>query len=236
MRPSLVLLPGMDGTGELFAPFLAALGSEFQSTIVGYLTDEVLSYVELTTLARASLPQDRPFVLLAESFSGPIAVLLAAAKPSGLVGLILCASFVRNPRPALGRLAVLFRSLSTNRLPKRLLRTLLLGSSAARHVRDDLDRVLKKVQPRVLADRLRSIVDIDVTDELKQINLTCLYLRASNDRLVPPASSLPFESLVPRWRMHELSGPHLLLQVAPMAAAREVRDFIQHLAMDEKGP
>jgi pimeloyl-ACP methyl ester carboxylesterase len=236
MLPTLVLLPGMDGTGDLFAPFCAALGDECETIIVRYPPNEILGYGELTTLTRSWLPGDKPFVLLAESFSGPVAVLLAAAKPRGLVGLILCASFVRNPRPALGRLAVFFRSLSTNRLPKGMLHSLLLGSSAANHVRDDLDRALKKVQPNVLADRLRSIVDIDVTDELKSINLTCLYLRASNDRLVPPTSSLPFESLVPRWRMRELSGPHLLLQVAPMAAAREVRDFIQHLAMDEKSP
>src|SRR5690349_19305847 len=32
----LVLLPGMDGTGELFAPFLSALGSSWESLVFRY--------------------------------------------------------------------------------------------------------------------------------------------------------------------------------------------------------
>jgi len=92
----------MDGTGDLFAPFCAALGDEYETIIVRYPPNEILGYGELTALAQSCLPGDRPFVLLAESFSGPVAITLAAEKRNGLAGLILCASFARNPRPFLG--------------------------------------------------------------------------------------------------------------------------------------
>jgi hypothetical protein len=65
MPPTLVLLPGMDGTGELFSPFLASLGSDFETLIVRYPTNEVLSLAELTALAQSKLPADKRFVLLA---------------------------------------------------------------------------------------------------------------------------------------------------------------------------
>ena len=40
-------------------------------------------------------------VLIAESFSGPLAIRFAAANPDRVRALILCASFIRLPKPPL---------------------------------------------------------------------------------------------------------------------------------------
>jgi hypothetical protein len=48
---TLVLLPGMDGTGQLFAPFLTALGHGVDVKVVRYPTKEPLSYAELESVA-----------------------------------------------------------------------------------------------------------------------------------------------------------------------------------------
>jgi hypothetical protein len=45
--PSLVLLPGLDGTGKLFSEFVRAMGSEIDAQIVAYPKDEPLGYAEL---------------------------------------------------------------------------------------------------------------------------------------------------------------------------------------------
>src|SRR6476660_4945010 len=52
---SLVLLPGMDGTGALFAPFIAALGSDTSGTVVDYPTDQALGYAALEALVRSQV-------------------------------------------------------------------------------------------------------------------------------------------------------------------------------------
>src|SRR5688572_28354175 len=96
---TLVLLPRMDGTGELFAPFVAALGPDQSVVVVRYPTDRTHCYAELEPIARAALPIDQPFVLLGESFSGPVAISIAAAPPHQLKGLVLCCTFARNPYP-----------------------------------------------------------------------------------------------------------------------------------------
>jgi len=74
---TLVLLPGMDGTGELFSKFIETLAPGTESIVVRYPTTGALGYAELERIARSKLPTDRPFVILAESFSGPIGILLA---------------------------------------------------------------------------------------------------------------------------------------------------------------
>ena len=97
--PGLVLLPGMDGTGALFERLVECLGDRLVTTVVRYPGDQFLDYDQLAALVSRSLPEDRPFVILGESFSGPVAIKLAASRPDGLKGFILGASFVRNPWP-----------------------------------------------------------------------------------------------------------------------------------------
>ena len=104
---TLVLLPGMDGTGELFAPFVAALGPDQAVTVVRYPAEPALGYAELESFARAALPADRPFVLVGESFSGPIAIRIAADPPPNLVGVVLSTTFARAPLPGPSVLALL---------------------------------------------------------------------------------------------------------------------------------
>src|SRR4051812_32963307 len=99
MTVSLVLLPGLDGTGSLFQSLLRELPADVEPIVLSYPARDVLDYSALTQLVLRSLPTARPFVLLGESFSGPVAVLTAAAQPKGLLGVILCASFVSAPRP-----------------------------------------------------------------------------------------------------------------------------------------
>ncbi len=95
--PVLVLLPGLDGTGKLFAEFLKALDSSIGTLVVTYPKDVPMNYDQLEALVTAALPTDRPFVLLGESFSGPLAIRIAARRPEFLVGLVLCVTFARNP-------------------------------------------------------------------------------------------------------------------------------------------
>ena len=95
---TVVLLPGMDGTGQLFAPFLAELPSSWRSQVVTYPTDSPLDYAELAPRVRAACPSTGEFLVVAESFSGPLAILLAASNPPGLTGVVLVASFARSCR------------------------------------------------------------------------------------------------------------------------------------------
>ena len=105
MTKRLVLLPGLDGTGQLFAEFLAALPDSFTATVVSYPTNKLFPYSELRTFVSAAVPKTEPFVLLAESFSTPLAVEFAASNPPNLTALVICAGFVFKPIAAWSPLA-----------------------------------------------------------------------------------------------------------------------------------
>src|ERR1700677_2682366 len=97
METALVLLPGLDGTGIQFRPLLPHLPKEIRPIVLSYPPDQALGYADLLPRVLSALPKDVPFVLLGESFSGPLAIMAAATRPSGLVVLILCATYIRNP-------------------------------------------------------------------------------------------------------------------------------------------
>lgn len=229
MLPTIVLLPGMDGTGEFFQPFLSAAKDRFTTFVVRYPTDRPLAYSLLASFVNSHLPKDVPFVLLAESFSGPVAISLAAGKPDGLVGLILCATFAQNPRPRLRCLAPVLGHIPLRRLPDLVVSHLFLGRFATPALVAEFKRILAKVDDAVLHQRLRALLDVDVTDELKRINIPSLYIAAKEDRLVPSRAKKPFQQLSPKWQITEITGPHLLMQSVPRDVVTAVQKFLEPL-------
>jgi pimeloyl-[acyl-carrier protein] methyl ester esterase len=51
----LVLLPGLDGTGELFASFIDALDG-FATQVIAYPPDRAMTYAEHESFVRDKLP------------------------------------------------------------------------------------------------------------------------------------------------------------------------------------
>ncbi len=227
--PTLVLLPGMDGTGELFAPFLEALGDQFKTQVVRYPTDQELGYEELLTLARSALPIDEPYVVLGESFSGPIAISLAAEASPLLRGVVLCCTFARNPHPAFSPFKNLLALVPFHWSPSIALSWALLGSFGSAALRGSIAGAVRRVAPRVLRARLRSVASVDVSDMLATVTVPCLYLRASQDRLVPASASVHIQCVLPPVSMVQINAPHCLLQAAPAEAARIVSLFVREV-------
>src|SRR5262245_40814685 len=127
-----LVLTGLDGGGELLGDFLAAMAPRFQAQALSYPRDPTLGYDELVEWVWPRLPVDEDFVLIGESFSGPIAIRLAARRPPRLAGLVLCASFARAPRPpwsplGAGALPALAPLLPLSRLPVGAAARVMLG-------------------------------------------------------------------------------------------------------------
>ena len=210
-----MLLPGLDGTGELFARFVEAAPRAFDPCVIAFPRDEPLGYAELEDVVRPQLPTDGPWLLLGESFSGPLAVRLAAARPPGLAGLVLAASFVR--APAVARpLRVLARAVARVSPPQWALRVLLTGGDTelAAHVA----AAVGSVADPVFAHRLREIADVDAVSALSDLAAPLLVLRATRDRVVPASAATTVTAALPTAHVVDCAAPHLVLQAAPEAA------------------
>lgn len=224
-RTTLVLLPGMDGTGDLFAEFAARLQDAFDVVVVRYPPSQALGYAALTELARAALPREGPYVILGESFSGPIAVALAAQASPRLQGLVLCCSFVRNPHPWLGGLRRLVPWLP---VPVALLGWLtrgLLGRGAGAVLRQQVSQAVAQPSPAAWRARLQAVLSIDATETLAACRVPVLYLRATQDWLVPRSALAWVTQHGSQVREVAFPGGHFLLQRHAERAAAAVRAF-----------
>ena len=225
---NIVLLPGMDGTGWLFRRWIAAKPDRFELSVIGYPHDAALGYEELLPLVRARLPQDRPYLLLAESFSGPLGLMLAAEAPEGLRGLILCCTFAKNPLPLLGFVKPLLGVPGFPGLPALLARLghrALFGRFASRQTRGVLAEALARLRPSVLQARMRAVLGVDVTALLPQVGLPVLYLSADEDRIVPRSALRILMRALPQMQVSSIAAPHMLLQTMPVAAWQAVLSF-----------
>jgi pimeloyl-ACP methyl ester carboxylesterase len=220
-----LLLPGMDGTGRLFGRFVAATeaaGARNHYEAVAYPNDRELDYAQLEAMVRERITEE-PTAIVAESFSGPMAIAIAANPPPGLRALVLVASFARAPAPRW--LAPLIGPGRFRRTPSRLeVRAALTGWASPRALVDEVREAIAAVAPAVLAARARALLEVDVGRELERIELPMLVLRARSDRLVA-ARALP--RLPAHARTLELAGPHLLLQSAPGPCVDAIEGFLQ---------
>lgn len=222
---TLVLLPGMDGTGDLFKPLLDCLDREINTVVVRY-PDAPLDYRALIAHARLSLPDTGDFFLLGESFSGPVAVGLAAEDNPRLRGLLLSAAFIRNPLPWTAPFAPLSAVLPVSGGPAALMTRLVLGPFDTLVLRDMIGASLAQMSSATIRARLQAIATVDVTSELASVKVPILYLRAGRDRVVLQSSGALIGSIKPATQVVTVNAPHFLLQVAPQEAAREIGAFI----------
>lgn len=225
---TLVLLPGLDGSGELFAPFVEALGPEVPVVVVRYPGDRALGYADLTAIAQAAAPAG-PHVILGESFSGPIAAMLAASAPPGLKGIVLCCSFVRSPRPLLGQLRFLLPVLPMRWMPLGLLGRLLMGRWWSAPLQARLSGAMASLTPPALRARLRAVLTVDAAGTLAASQVPLPYLQASADHVVPRRAADALRRIRPDVRLMEIDGPHFLLQAAPAAAADAITALLAEL-------
>ena len=225
--PSLVLLPGLDGTGRLFGPLLARLSPEVAPVVVSYPSDSPLGYFELLPIVLRALPAGRPFVVLGESFSGPLTVMAAAAHPPGLVGVVLCASFIRNPHPYVPSvLASVVRSPVLRLFPRFAQIRALLGGYSSPALRSLIREALSGVAPAVLACRIREVLQVNVAKQLQSCSVPVLYLRAHSDIVVPAWNVKTIRKAFPALQVISLPGPHMVLQASPAAAAEALSHFL----------
>lgn len=219
----------MDGTGTLFEPLIEVLGARLNVKVVRYPASEAMGYAELEAVVRAELPTEGPFVILGESFSGPVAIALAASCSSQLKGLILCCSFARNPYPFFSGFKYFVGALPVSKVPRSVLSYFLLGPFATDTLRLALSRAIAQVSPSTFRARFKAVLTADVSEKLSAVTVPILYMRASQDRVVPRSSSILISLINPRTRIVDIEAPHFLLQAAPAEAEQVVGTFVKQV-------
>lgn len=224
--PKLVLLPGLDGTGLFFARLERALAGRVPLQVIAYPPDAGLGYAELPDYVGAKIG-DGPVVLLAESFSGPLAIRLAVTLPSQIKGLILAATFLTTPWPR-WMIEIAARS-SPSTVPRGWIDAVLRGGSDDPELAAQIAKIMAGFDPSVRSARLRAVARADARGDFARITCPVLALHGKNDWLVWPGPMRRATKAKPGAGMKLLAGPHMLLQTNATDAAREIDAFFHKI-------
>ena len=226
-KTTLVLLPGLDGTEIFFRPLIAALPTWIKPLVVTYPTSGANDYSDLLSVVRAAVEDSEAFYVLGWSFSGPLALMLAAIEADRIRGVFLCASFVRSPLPVLSplRFAVISPVVHLVRLAHRA--HLLLTTDSPNTLRHDKAATLARVPSQIVAARARVILALDARDYLRKCPGPVLYVAGSRDRVVPFRNAEQVIRELPSTKVVTIDGPHLALYTNPWAAADAIVGFMR---------
>jgi pimeloyl-ACP methyl ester carboxylesterase len=195
--------------------------------VVPYPEDVPLNYDELEALVRTVLPTDRPFVLLGESFSGPIAIRIAARPPAGLVGLILSVTFASNPFPRLAWARPLAAYLPLKSFPRWVRAPLMWGSASPNRAPRQSQRAMAGVSVAVIRHRIAALLAADENSTLGSVLKPTLVLCAQRDRVISKAATMRIVHGIRHARLVQIDGPHLLLQTCAAECATAVLSFMR---------
>jgi pimeloyl-ACP methyl ester carboxylesterase len=223
--PTLILLPGLHGTANLFEPFLSILPPHIPARTIAYPTHRFTTTTSLFDLLIRELRDERDMVVLAESFSGPLALEFANKYPARVRAVVLCCSFVRTPVPRVLCYLAGVPLLMRWPIPSFAIRFFVAGSRATTSLVKETRRAIRANNPVVLWHRNVQATWTNASAALKACPVPILCLAARRDRLIGARAVRRIRRVRPDIPIRMIDAPHLLLQTAPRAAWKMICEF-----------
>ena len=207
----------MDGTGELFKRFVSQLPLDFDAKVVSYPQETYQTYEQTAQNVRNIIPLSAPYVIIAESYSGPVASLVAENSIGNIRAVVLVSSFVSLPWGRAGTWIskILPTFMFRLRPPDRLLRWLLMESTSSAELISEAQEAISRVPAKVLAKRTREALNADFSQPLRNSNVRVICLQPNSDRLLNAQSYRRLTETRTNIETIKIDGPHFLLQCAP---------------------
>lgn len=230
-RRHLVLLPGLDGTGALFGPLLSVLPEDFIPVVVSYPTDKALYYEQLMPYIREVMPWGKPYVLLAESFSGPLALKFAAEQHENIDAIVLSSAFFSKISAPSASWTGFFTKEKwfETATPRSTIKQLVDGGVCESSLTANIKSAIGSVRPEVLSHRLRLMFEVDVTAALNEIQTPILCLTGEHDKFGCTKASQTLLSIKPNVSRITFDTSHLVLQTKPREAIEALQLFLKKL-------
>nr|MCP4990468.1 alpha/beta hydrolase [Colwellia sp.] len=215
----LVLLPGMDGTGELFEAFLSFYDGE--PLVISLPQQGPQDHSYLAKALKKQLPKE-DYILLAESFSGGIVPELLKQKTTNMKGVIFVASFLSSPNKYLLPIAKILpiKALASAPLSQIAHKFLLLGKDASKTLLSKFIKVTKSIPDHILKSRLAVMNRQRLP--LATFDIPTVYIQALSDRLISTGKSRELSNVFRNIEYIEIDGPHFLLQAKPKESSQAV--------------
>lgn len=226
-----ILLPGLDGTGELRADIAKEIAQERPVEIIAYPAERALDYDVLTAYVLTCVPVNGPFVILGESFSGPIAIEIAA-RSEQVRGLILASSFARHPLP---KFFAHFTSLLRLKwLPHSFIVAVLFGRTGTPELKARFEKILRVLPEKIIQQRAAAALRVDKLNRLRDVKAPIMCLHGRFDWLVRRKSIEEIVAMRPDCQICWFDAAHMLLETHPEQAAKAINRFCRELTAGDE--
>jgi pimeloyl-ACP methyl ester carboxylesterase len=217
-----VLVPGMDGTGELFYRQVPLLQESYSVATYALRDDATSMEVLVDDLRRVieqAAPAEKRAIVMGESFGGTVALTMALRYPKYVSGLVILNSFPYFAPQFRLRLAIAAVSL----MPWGAMNLVRHATSFFMHSghthRDELKKFLEltaRTTRKGYRNRLKILKTYDVRERLREIQCPTLFLAAEKDHLVPSvAQARLMAEQVSSATVRVLSGHGHICLIAP---------------------
>lgn len=219
---AVVLVPGLNGTGELFYLQVPRLERSYRVATYALREDaESLDRLaaDLSRVVDAVSPIDRRAIVVGESFGGAVALTFALRHPERVGALVILNSFPYFAPQVRLRLAIAGLSvLPWGAMPlMRHLTAFRLHSphTHSAEVKQFIELTANTTRAGYL-NRLKLLKRFDVRDQLQNIRQPALFLASEHDHLVPAvAQARLMADRVPSSVMRVLKGHGHICLIAP---------------------
>jgi pimeloyl-ACP methyl ester carboxylesterase len=239
-----VLVPGMDGTGELFYRQVPLLAKSYRVATYALrdAADRMDVLVEdLSGVVERVSGDERSAIVIGESFGGTLALSLAIARPERVRALVVLNSFPYfAPR---ARLYLALAGLSV--MPWGMMAMVRRATAAALHSghthHHEMRRFLeltRRATRHGYLNRLRILMHYDVRSSLPRLHMPVLFLASEHDHLVPSVKqALLMAAHVPGAAVQILDGHGHICLIAPDLNLEEIlRGWRPHLIERDADP
>lgn len=224
---NLIMLPAFDGTGLMFNAFNTEVKDAVKTFVVAYPQEDAQDYLTLAEYVRSKIPENEDYILLGESFAGPLVYEIACKDPQNCKACIFVATYLTNPSPAaLNKLT---------RLPAKLIVYLLsipiiiakltLSKDADLDIAKAIADNFASVKPSIIKQRLKTINSLGEAPT-RQLAMPCLNLTATEDKLVMKEKINEFKTLCTQLTLGTAEGGHFVLQENPIKCGEVVKNFL----------
>lgn len=208
-----VLLPGMDGTGILFKPFIEQAPPNIEVTIIPLKQSENYSYEDQAKYVMSQIGED-PFILVAESYSGMVAYNMLKLGCKNIEHIVFAASFICLPSRLAKFSNYLPIALAKSRLvPKALMGRILFGKFSSPSLINHFYSALSITSSTTLSHRLNQISELK--EPKYKISIPCTYIKPNKDIAISKIAVTAFHEVCSNLIIHEVAGTHFVLQTNP---------------------
>jgi pimeloyl-ACP methyl ester carboxylesterase len=177
---------------------------------------------------RRQLPAGEDYVLLGESFAGPLVYEIALADPVHCKAAVFVATYLTNPSPLFLKVLSKLPAALVSRFVSSpfVVRLLTLSRHAPEGVAKAIAENFASVEPAAIRQRLQTIGSLPGNPQ-SRVPVPAFYLRAGKDRLVPARKLEDFKRLCSALAVRQVEGGHFILQEKPGACADVISSMLR---------